>query len=82
MPGEPATEGLGEERPGTEPEPVDSEPAPGLVRPHADGAKRRIRRRKRTPEQMREDNDAFWGEFADSSADDRWLQEQRPPHWD
>ncbi|HEX5522939.1 MAG TPA: DNA helicase, partial [Pedococcus sp.] len=45
--------------------------------------KRRLvrRRPKVAPEQTRDDTDAGWGEFADTSAHDRWLQEQRPPHW-
>ena len=45
--------------------------------------KRRLvrRRPKVAPEQTRDDTDAGWGEYADTSAHDRWLQEQRPPHW-
>jgi hypothetical protein len=48
-----------------------------------EGRKRRGLRRKtkRAPEQTRDDTDAGWGELFDSSAHDRWLQEQRPPHW-
>ena len=33
-------------------------------------------------EQTRDDTDAGWGERSDESAHDRWLQEQRPPHWE
>lgn len=38
--------------------------------------------RRRPPEQTRDDTDAGWGEYADRSAHDRWLEEQRPPHWE
>jgi hypothetical protein len=59
------------------PEPA-AEPAP-----EDEGRKRRGLRRKskRAPEQTRDDTDAGWGELFDSSAHDRWLEEQRPPHW-
>ena len=54
-------------------------PAP----PSSEAKKGRFRgRRKRGPDQTRDDTDAFWGEPGDESAHDRWLQEQRPPHWD
>jgi hypothetical protein len=33
-------------------------------------------------DQSRDDTDAGWGERSDESAHDRWLQEQRPPHWE
>ncbi|MDO5628296.1 MAG: hypothetical protein Q4G43_08250 [Mobilicoccus sp.] len=37
-------------------------------------------------EQTRDDTDEGWGERRDDSesadAHDRWLQEQRPPHWE
>jgi len=48
-----------------------------------DGRKRRVMRRrpKKAPEQTKDDTDAGWGELFDSSEHDRWLQEQRPPHW-
>ena len=36
---------------------------------------------KPTVDQTRDDTDAGWGERADESAHDRWLEEQRPPHW-
>ena len=44
---------------------------------------RRVRGRKakRAPEQTKDDTDAGWGERTEQSAHDRWLQEQRPPHW-
>jgi hypothetical protein len=44
---------------------------------------RRVRGRKakRAPEQTKDDTDAGWGERTEMSAHDRWLQEQRPPHW-
>jgi hypothetical protein len=38
------------------------------------------------PEQTKDDTDVGWGEAADpeSARDEheRWLLEQRPPHWD
>ncbi len=33
-------------------------------------------------DQTRDDPDAGWGEREDRRARDRWLQEQRPPHWE
>ena len=33
------------------------------------------------PEQTQDDTDAGWGEKHDESAYDRYLSEQRPPHW-
>lgn len=42
---------------------------------------RRVRRRR--PEQTSDDTDRGWGELPeDENAHDRWLQEQRPPHWE
>jgi hypothetical protein len=32
------------------------------------------------PEQTRDDTDAGWGDRFDSN--DRWLMDERPPHWD
>lgn len=32
------------------------------------------------PEQTRDDTDAGWGEH--HRADDDWLRQERPPHWD
>ena len=32
-------------------------------------------------QQTKDDTDAGWGEGQDESAHDRWLREQRPPHW-
>jgi hypothetical protein len=45
--------------------------------------KRRALRRKakRPPEQTKDDTDEGWGEYRDESAYDRYLREQRPPHW-
>ncbi|MEO7070369.1 MAG: hypothetical protein ABI131_07750 [Nostocoides sp.] len=34
------------------------------------------------PEQTRDDTDAGWGERRAESGHDRWLREQRPPHWE
>ncbi len=33
------------------------------------------------PAQTRDDTDAGWGERPETGHD-RWLQEQRPPHWE
>jgi len=33
-------------------------------------------------EQTRDDTDAGWGESPSEEAQDQWLREQRPPHWD
>ena len=35
----------------------------------------------KAPEQTKDDTDAGWGEAPTESAYDRWLREQRPPHW-
>lgn len=43
--------------------------------------KGRGRKARRTPEQTKDDTDFGWGERPDESAHDRWLREQRPPHW-
>ena len=47
-------------------------------------AKRKRRRgfRRSSADQSLDDTDAGWGERVDQSEHDRWLQEQRPPHWD
>ena len=47
-----------------------------------DAPKRRRRRRGPAPEQTRDDTDAAWGEIPDGAAHERWLREQRPPHWE
>lgn len=39
-------------------------------------------RPRRSPEQTRDDTDRGWGERPDESDHDRWLREQRPPHWE
>ncbi|MGN6635088.1 MAG: AAA domain-containing protein, partial [Oryzihumus sp.] len=33
-------------------------------------------------DQTRDDTDTGWGERRDEDAHDRWLREQRPPHWE
>jgi hypothetical protein len=39
--------------------------------------------RVRRAEQTRDDTDVGWGEVPEpADAHDRWLHEQRPPHWD
>lgn len=43
---------------------------------------RRRPRLRRVPEQTRDDTDASWGEHGGDAARDRWLHEERPPHWD
>jgi len=48
-----------------------------------EGRKRRRRAfRRSSAEQTVDDTDAGWAERVDESAHDRWLREQRPPHWD
>ena len=37
---------------------------------------------RRPLDQSLDDTDAGWGVRADRSARDRWLEEQRPPHWE
>lgn len=44
--------------------------------------KRRRPFRRSKADQTLDDTDAGWGERTDESAHDRWLREQRPPHWD
>jgi len=44
--------------------------------------KRRRAFRRSPAEQTLDDTDAGWSERVDDSAHDRWLREQRPPHWD
>jgi DNA polymerase III delta prime subunit len=41
----------------------------------------RGRKRKAKPDQTRDDTDEGWGERPDDAAHERWLREQRPPHW-
>lgn len=38
--------------------------------------------RPRAPEQTRDDTDEGWGDWRDQEDRDRWILEQRPPHWD
>jgi len=38
--------------------------------------------RRSSLDQTRDDTDTGWGERRDEDAHDRWLQEQRPPHWE
>jgi hypothetical protein len=54
-----------------------------VPQPDDTARQRRLRGRKvrRPLEQSSDDTDEGWGERRDSSAHDRWLQEQRPPHW-
>jgi len=65
----------------------EGEPSPAGASAPASGAEGprtgRIRRRgRRAPDQSTDDTDAGWGEYTDESAHDRWLREQRPPHWE
>lgn len=32
--------------------------------------------------QTSDDTDVGWGEVPDADGPDRWLREQRPPHWE
>jgi hypothetical protein len=44
--------------------------------------RRALRRKAKRPfEQTKDDTDEGWGEYGDESAYDRYLREQRPPHW-
>lgn len=38
--------------------------------------------RRRRPEQTADDTDRGWGERPEEDDHDRWLREQRPPHWE
>ncbi len=65
-------------------EPGASAPDPGDFVPTPNEGARKRKPRGRTvvtPEQTKDDTDAGWGEVGDESAHDRWLREQRPPHW-
>ncbi|GAA8847223.1 hypothetical protein DUHN55_22720 [Helicobacter pylori] len=48
---------------------------------HAAEPPQKARPRTR-PEQTRDDTDRGWGERPDEDEHDRWLREQRPPHWE
>lgn len=37
---------------------------------------------RQEPGQTSDDTDTGWGERPDEDAHDRWLREQRPPHWE
>lgn len=37
---------------------------------------------RRRLEQTRDDTDRGWGEGPDEDEHERWLLEQRPPHWE
>jgi hypothetical protein len=81
-----SVEGLGagdSEAGDTEAEALFPAPEQAPAPAEEDGRKRRVLRRrpKRAPEQTKDDTDAGWGELFDNSSHDRWLQEQRPPHW-
>jgi hypothetical protein len=42
-----------------------------------------VARPARSPEQTSDDTDLGWGEAPEpGDSHDRWLLEQRPPHWD
>ncbi|HET8600053.1 MAG TPA: AAA domain-containing protein [Segeticoccus sp.] len=58
-----------------------SQPAPPPAEAEQAKSKGKRKRRFRRSDQTRDDTDEGWGERADESAHDRWLQEQRPPHW-
>jgi hypothetical protein len=64
-------------------EPVPAEPAGEVADDAADDASVTSEPRVRVrPEQTKDDTDAGWGERHDESSHDRWLREQRPPHWE
>ena len=48
--------------------------------PRKQAPKPRVRRRR--PEQTRDDTDVGWGGRSEEDDHDRWLREQRPPHWE
>lgn len=59
-------------------EPASAEPAPAEHAPAERAAPP-----ARPPEQTSDDTDVGWGEAPEpGDAHDRWLLEQRPPHWD
>jgi len=62
---------------------LDTAPEDFTPAPDEGARKRRVRGRRATskPEQTKDDTDAGWGEREDLSAHDRWLFDQRPPHW-
>jgi pyruvate/2-oxoglutarate dehydrogenase complex dihydrolipoamide acyltransferase (E2) component len=72
--------------------PAPAAPAPAAPAPAESAGGRRRRRvfRKGTAESATDDShgssgddtDAGWGERAEASSRDRWLQEQRPPHYE
>jgi hypothetical protein len=70
--------------------PVSAAPAPAAPAEWAGGRRRRRVFRKGTAESATDDShgssgddtDAGWGERAEASSRDRWLQEQRPPHYE
>jgi hypothetical protein len=69
-----------------QPEPAQSEPAePEPTKPEStkpESTKPESTKPGTTkPEQTKDDTDAGWGETHDESAYDRYLREQRPPHW-
>ncbi|MGZ4600916.1 MAG: hypothetical protein ACXVGS_13710, partial [Oryzihumus sp.] len=45
-------------------------------------ARPRVSVRRSSLDQTLDDTDTGWGERRDEDAHDRWLQEQRPPHWE
>jgi DNA polymerase III delta prime subunit len=64
-----------------QPEPAQSEPAePEPTKPESTKPES-TKPGTAKPEQTKDDTDAGWGETHDESAYDRYLREQRPPHW-
>jgi len=62
----------------TEPEPGPTEPEPTEPEPKPAEASTPPRTKQ---EQTKDDTDLGWGEQHEELAYDRWLREQRPPHW-
>lgn len=60
---------------------AEQEPKAG-GEPEQKAGQQRPRVRRRRPEQTRDDTAAGWGEYPEEDAHERWLREQRPPHWD
>ena len=63
-------------------EPGRAEPPRAEPLPTTGGSTARRQPAPTRPEQTRDDTDLGWGQLPDESAHDRWLQEQRPPHWE
>ena len=71
------------DRSGPDPARGGPDPVPGLRGARvAEGGTSAAPRGSSEPEQTLDDTDAGWGEPVEESGHDRWLREQRPPHWE